>query len=778
MAQGRLADAEASLVPAMRILEAAPSEDGMELAAGRNYVAELRRLQGDDEGAAAIFEALVRDAETALGASHPHLPYFLNNLAGVYRDQGRFDEAETLLRRSLALRRSAAPPDGYAVARATMNLAELYRDQGKREEAEPLYVEALAAARTALGSGHPELFEFLNQLAVLRRDQQAFAKAEPLLREALALAERGFGPDAPRVAQSHLDIAVLLRARGRCTAARPHLDRARAIREQAFGPAHPDVAEVLAASAACRPADAAGRRAAGEELDRAIGILEGSGAFPAVEVEALETRARLVRPRDRARSGADLDAAIGIVERMRPHRGGGESVRASFFERHKRLYDLAVRWDVEDKRTDRALATAERARARVLLDQLSAAGVGADSNRDPDLSRRLTESRARLAETRQRLVFEQGRDDLPRTERVRRIAELESRLAQDTRDFRALHDEARNTSPAWRGATGAPLVTAAEIQKEIVPAGGWLLLYQIGDARSYLFAVPHDGPTEVFVLQAGPRGAAALGIAPGPVTAATLGRALFGAREKDRGASAEGLLPGLASPPAPEASGRPRSARRGIGGITTGSGPAESGLHALWRVLVPPALWTRIRGASQVLVVPDGPLYLLPFEALVVSAGADPASSRYWIDDGPVIRYAPSASFLLQLRRLERARAAASPARRSPARAERRRSRLRGFGIADPAAGHPRSGRSLGRCGRRRGAEASRGRARAASRARPTRATSCATRCARSPTWSFSGARTRASPPCAPSSPASATSTSPRTRSSTRRGASSSRPSR
>lgn len=680
LSQGRLAEAEAHLVPAMAVLEASPDEEWLQVAVGRNDLGELRRQQGDYESAAKFLEGLARDAEKKLGDKDPQFPSFLNNLAGVYKDQERYDDAESLLRRSLALRRSAKAPDTYSIARAELNLAEVYREQGKFEEAAPLYVSALADARKALGPRHPELFEFLNQLAVLRRDQGQLAKAESPMREALALAERGFGPDAPRVGWTHLDLAELLRLRGQCPAARPHLDRAITIREKAYGPAHPDVAEALVESAACRPKDAAGRRAARAELDRAIGILEGSEAHPAVEVKALETRARLLRPTDKAGATRDLDAAIGAVERMRPHRGGGERTRASFLGQYKRLYDLAVRWDIEEGRVDRALATADRARARVLLDQLNAAGVGDASGRDPDLARRLTESRTRLAETRERLVFEQAREDLPAKERVHRVAELERRLAEDARGFRELHDEARNTSPAWRGVTNVPHVSTSEIQHEIVPRGGWLLFYQIGDERSYLIAVRPEGAAQVFDLKAGAADAASLGIAPGPLTTASLTRALLGERGKAPGAAfREGLLAALALPPVRGAApiGRSSGALRGIGGITTGSGPGESGLRALWRSILPAALWAKIRGASQVLVVPDGPLFLLPLEALVISPGADPGSTRYWLDDGPVVRYAPSASFLLELQRQEAARGA-RPLPDGQARA---------LSVADPAYG-------------------------------------------------------------------------------------------
>jgi tetratricopeptide (TPR) repeat protein len=39
------------------------------------------------------------------------------------------------------------------------NLAELYRDEGRTEEAEPLYRRAIAILEESLGNNHPDLVE-------------------------------------------------------------------------------------------------------------------------------------------------------------------------------------------------------------------------------------------------------------------------------------------------------------------------------------------------------------------------------------------------------------------------------------------------------------------------------------------------------------------------------------------------------------------------------------------------------------------------------------------
>ena len=73
------------------------------------------------------------------------------------------------------------------MATSLNNLAGLYRAQGKYESAEPLYQEALALYKSLLGDRHPDVATSLNNLALLYRDQGKYESAEPLYQEALAL---------------------------------------------------------------------------------------------------------------------------------------------------------------------------------------------------------------------------------------------------------------------------------------------------------------------------------------------------------------------------------------------------------------------------------------------------------------------------------------------------------------------------------------------------------------------------------------------------------------
>ncbi|MBO0756798.1 MAG: CHAT domain-containing protein, partial [Bradyrhizobiaceae bacterium] len=169
----------------------------------------------------------------------------LNNLALLYQAQGRYAEAEPIMKRVLAIDEKALGPDHPDVSRDLGNLAALYQAQGRYAEAEPIMKRALAIDEKALGPDHPDVGRYLNTLAALYLNQGRYAEAEPLYMRALAILEKALGPDHPNVGTDLNNLALLYQAQGRDAEAEPLYKRAIAIDEKALGPDHPDVSRDL-----------------------------------------------------------------------------------------------------------------------------------------------------------------------------------------------------------------------------------------------------------------------------------------------------------------------------------------------------------------------------------------------------------------------------------------------------------------------------------------------------------------------------------------------------
>ncbi len=92
----------------------------------------------------------------------------MNNLAGLYVSQLRYQEAESLHKQALQMRKKLLGEEHHDVANSLNNLAELYHSQERYEEAEPLYLQALSVAEKTLGINHPHTNAIRENLQYLR----------------------------------------------------------------------------------------------------------------------------------------------------------------------------------------------------------------------------------------------------------------------------------------------------------------------------------------------------------------------------------------------------------------------------------------------------------------------------------------------------------------------------------------------------------------------------------------------------------------------------------
>jgi tetratricopeptide (TPR) repeat protein len=136
--------------------------------------------------AAALVEALKFEAaaKAQFGINHTTYAYALNVLATVYLGQEKFDEAEALFRRAMAIRARVLGDDHPDVAHSLTNLSTLYSLQRRFGEAEGLLRRALEIQTRALGDSDYNVGSTLNLLALA-------CLAQGKREEAEALHERG-----------------------------------------------------------------------------------------------------------------------------------------------------------------------------------------------------------------------------------------------------------------------------------------------------------------------------------------------------------------------------------------------------------------------------------------------------------------------------------------------------------------------------------------------------------------------------------------------------------
>ena len=169
----------------------------------------------------------------------------INNLAQLYRQQGRFAEAETLMRSELAITEKTHGPDHPSTATSLNNLGTLFTARGRAADAVTLLKRALAIKEKVHGPDHPDVATTLNNLADAMAWLDMPEETERLFRRSLSIRERGQGADDLSVAIGLDNLAALLQSRKRHAEAEPLARRSLAIRTEKQPADHPDLAVSL-----------------------------------------------------------------------------------------------------------------------------------------------------------------------------------------------------------------------------------------------------------------------------------------------------------------------------------------------------------------------------------------------------------------------------------------------------------------------------------------------------------------------------------------------------
>jgi serine/threonine protein kinase/Flp pilus assembly protein TadD len=199
-----------------------------------------------------------RHLERALEARHelyeePHtaIAESLHNLARLNWKRARYDQAEALYRRSLAMWRALVGDDDLNVARTTAHLASTLRLQGRLDEAEPFYRRALEVRRALLGPDHLATGNSLNGLGTCLRDLGRLEEAAAAFRGAIEVLESQpeFQPTDWRLARPLHNLAGCLMALGELEEAEAYLVRSLEIKRANAVEDDPEVARSLHALA-------------------------------------------------------------------------------------------------------------------------------------------------------------------------------------------------------------------------------------------------------------------------------------------------------------------------------------------------------------------------------------------------------------------------------------------------------------------------------------------------------------------------------------------------
>lgn len=238
--QAALAMAEHAHALAVRIHGARSRE----AASARLAIAIQRQSLGQLPEAEAQFREALALQQRLVPAGDPSLAPFTSGLGALLHGQGRYEEAEPLMRTAIQLHEITARQSGdeTGLAVALFMLGSTYTAMTRLDDGNRLFERALAAFERLAPEGSMQIGIVLNNIATNRQLARDYRAALDRQLAALAMFERFSPGNLPGLAKINNNLGFLYQEAGAPEAAAERYRTALAQLAEAFPNGHPDVA--------------------------------------------------------------------------------------------------------------------------------------------------------------------------------------------------------------------------------------------------------------------------------------------------------------------------------------------------------------------------------------------------------------------------------------------------------------------------------------------------------------------------------------------------------
>ncbi len=602
--QGRIDSAQKSFQSALEIRnQLAPGS--LDVASSLNELGILVAKRGDLDRATEYFEGSL-EIRQKLAPGSIGEARILNGLGILAVDRGYFDRAAEYYEGSLKITQKLSPGI-YLEAAILQNLGLLVARRGSLEQAADYFEESLEIyQKVAPGSmgmasniGNQGLLAFkrgqldraaeyygramemyqkvapgslavvaiLNNLGLLASSRGELDRAVEYYEESLEISQK-VAPGSLKVAGSLGNLGVLAVDRG-------DLDRAAEYYEGSL-----EISQRLAPSGlyVANSMNRLGRLAldrgdldqAAEHFVRNLEIIEKLAPGSSGDAKNLHNLATVRRRQNQAQSALSLFLQVLQVHESQISRlGGSRDVQANFHAKHVTYYRDTIDLSLKLRRRTEAFHILERSRAQAFLAQLA--------ERDlvfSDIPEELGRQRRRIAHRYDQIQAEIAQ--LNTVEQAEEIKAQLTRLQQLRRDYEDVTEKIVKASPRL-GALRYPTALDLTAARQALDPGTVMLSYSVGEDETHLFALTQDDGLEVKTLPVG---------------------------EEELREQVERVLE--------------LQKRRSAALLYTQ--PLRQAGERLYQALILP-VEESIAKSDRVLIVPDGPLHLLPFALLVRKTG-------------------------------------------------------------------------------------------------------------------------------------------------------------
>ncbi|CAF0899495.1 unnamed protein product [Adineta steineri] len=206
------------------------------------HLGMIKDEQGKYEEALTLYKKSLAMYQKTLPPNHLNLASSYNNIGNVHYIMGNYPKALSSHEKAIEIRQQSLPSNHPDLAKSYGNIGLVYADMGNYPKALSSHEKALEIHQQYLPSNHPDLAKSYNNIGLVHYNMGDYPKALPSHGKALEIRQQSLPPNHPELAKSYNNIGLVHYNMGDYPKALSSHEKALEIRQQSLLPNHPELA--------------------------------------------------------------------------------------------------------------------------------------------------------------------------------------------------------------------------------------------------------------------------------------------------------------------------------------------------------------------------------------------------------------------------------------------------------------------------------------------------------------------------------------------------------
>ena len=226
----------------LKIRKAILGDNHPETAASYNNIGLIYKEQREYDKAIEYHKKAINIQRKIFSDDFPDLASGYQGLGTVYKAKGELDLAMEYFMKTLSIRKKRFGDSHPLVAKDLINVGNIYIDKNDSENAVDIFQKALKIQKNTLPDNHPDMAITYNNIGNIYNNNEQFDLALAFYIKALEIKKANVGEEHPEIADFYNNIGNIYSSKGDYVQALDYQEQALMLKELFFGPSHPATA--------------------------------------------------------------------------------------------------------------------------------------------------------------------------------------------------------------------------------------------------------------------------------------------------------------------------------------------------------------------------------------------------------------------------------------------------------------------------------------------------------------------------------------------------------